>query len=477
MIAAGRLWLDELTTAARLVDNSDLSVDLLELVEDTVSQAQGVCARLIHVMEASGLARSLGATSTGALLRDRLRLRPGDAYGRVRTARKIAAYPDGSAGDDASPPGEGDTPVPSGADQPGHATGRDLRDGLIRHDHAAVIVAALGQLSESVGPSERAALEEELRAKARLVDPKELGKIARERVMALNPVPDPPEPGQRRAQRGLSVIERADGLTEFRAVLDELGAEIVRAAIDPLAAPRPGTGGLPDPRTATQRRGDALVEGCERLLTSGGLPTQQRVRPHVSIHVQLADVLGSAWPDAGSSPADWGPEVMGSAWERYAHRLLGGVTGLGRDALPAAAVERVLCDADVRRIVFGPRSEVLDVGRASRVPTAGIRAAVVARDRMCTHPGCDRPAGWSDVHHLRPWGRGGRTSVGNCALVCAVHHDLLHSGAGWEIRLGPSGRVEWRAPADLDPGRRWRANAIRSAREPYAGRMPVGAAA
>jgi Domain of unknown function (DUF222) len=501
-IIASEIWLGELTAAARLVDNSELSVDLLEMVEDAVSQARGVSARLINAMDAGGLARSLGATSTGALLRDRLRLHPGDAYERVRIARRIAAATSdepsdakanaeaepgeaaGDGGDDGiGPPDTGASAGP-GDSGSGHATGRDLRDGLIRHEHAAVIVAAMGRLHESVGVGERAAMEAELLAKALTVGPKELAKIAQGKVIALNPQRDPPAEKERRDQRRLGLVERRDGLTEFHAVLDQLGAEIVRAAIDPLAAPCPGLGGLPDPRTASQRRADALVEGFDRLLTGGGLPTQQRVRPHVSVHVRIENLL-TLGEDATDQRRDCcGPSGARSGSSdgaaRGGHDSCGSaVTDLGRVPLPRALFERIACDAEVRRIVFGPRGEPLDVGRASRTPTAAIRAAVVARDRLCTHPGCDRPAGWSDVHHIRHWGRGrrGRTSVGNCALVCSYHHDLLHAEEGWEIRLGPTNRVEWRAPAHLDAGRRWRSNPIREAREPYGHRPATGVAA
>jgi hypothetical protein len=483
-IIASQIWLDELAAAVRLVDNSGLSIDLLEMVEDTLSQARGVSARLIQTIDAGRLARTLGATSTGALLRDRLRLRPGDAYERVRTARRIAGADDKTRTDPTRGVGvDGPEDARNGADATSEdhgacrATGRDLADGLIRHAHAAVIVAAMERLDPSVGADQRAEMETELRAKALTVDPNELAKIGQERVIALNPQRDPPTRKEQRAHRRLGVVERANGLTEFHAVLDQLGAEIVRAAIDPLAAPCPGLGGLPDPRTPTQRRADALVEACDRLLTGGGLPTQQRVRPHVSVHVRLENLLGPGDIDHNAD----GPKPSSNRRpDRGRHDAVApAVTDLSRMPLSRNALERIACDAEIRRIVFGPRGEPLDVGRASRTPTAAIRAAVVARDRVCTHPGCDRPAGWSDAHHIRHWGRGrnGRTSVGNCALVCSHHHDLLHSAAGWEIRLGPSNRVEWRAPAHLDPERRWRTNSIRAAREPYGDRVSTGVAA
>lgn len=75
---------------------------------------------------------------------------------------------------------------------------------------------------------------------------------------------------------------------------------------------------------------------------------------------------------------------------------------------------------------FGPNSEVLDVGRKTRVIPAALRRAVVARDRHCVAPGCTRSAKWCDVHHLVSWADGGETVIGNLCLLCRYHHTLVH---------------------------------------------------
>jgi hypothetical protein len=63
-----------------------------------------------------------------------------------------------------------------------------------------------------------------------------------------------------------------------------------------------------------------------------------------------------------------------------------------------------------------------------------LRKALHARDRGCRFPGCRAPVAWTDAHHLRPWARGGSTSLDNLALLCRWHHGLVHE-AGWTIRL------------------------------------------
>jgi hypothetical protein len=90
------------------------------------------------------------------------------------------------------------------------------------------------------------------------------------------------------------------------------------------------------------------------------------------------------------------------------------------------SARRLACDASVRRIVLGPRSEPLDVGRKTPVVPAAIRRAVIARDKTCRFPGCGRPAAWCQVHHVKHWADGGETSLANGVLVCGRHHHLVH---------------------------------------------------
>jgi hypothetical protein len=116
--------------------------------------------------------------------------------------------------------------------------------------------------------------------------------------------------------------------------------------------------------------------------------------------------------------------------------------------VPAALLRRIACDSEVTRIVFGPDSQILDVGRAKRTVTGQLRRAVIARDKHCVYDQCDQPPTRCEVHHaLRHWAHGGETSTTNAALLCYHHHDLvdrqniaMHYDDGWYF-THPNGHV------------------------------------
>ena len=108
-------------------------------------------------------------------------------------------------------------------------------------------------------------------------------------------------------------------------------------------------------------------------------------------------------------------------------RMDGGCIG----PLDPADVEAMLCDSAIGRVVTGPDSEPIDVGRARRLFPAAIRRAIVARDQHCRWPGCEKPPGWCEAHHTEAWEHGGDTSVATGILLCTRHHHFLHAHPTW----------------------------------------------
>jgi hypothetical protein len=65
--------------------------------------------------------------------------------------------------------------------------------------------------------------------------------------------------------------------------------------------------------------------------------------------------------------------------------------------LDVDTVRMLACDAIITRIIFGPDSEVLDIGRKTRIWTAAQRRAIIARDRHCQGPGCQAKPRHCDI--------------------------------------------------------------------------------
>ncbi|PRB04039.1 hypothetical protein CQ044_12855 [Microbacterium sp. MYb64] len=109
------------------------------------------------------------------------------------------------------------------------------------------------------------------------------------------------------------------------------------------------------------------------------------------------------------------------------------VTEDGLTALPAAVVERRICDTGTIPVTADASGNPLDVGRESRLFTPKQRIALAIRDGGCRWTGCDRPASYCEAHHIDEWARdNGRTDIDRGILLCRFHHMQLHHGQ-WHI--------------------------------------------
>jgi hypothetical protein len=70
---------------------------------------------------------------------------------------------------------------------------------------------------------------------------------------------------------------------------------------------------------------------------------------------------------------------------------------------------------------------------------------VIARDQVCTFPGCRRRAHHCELDHRTPQQHGGPTNPENLAALCKRHHTGKHT-ADWTPHREPDGSHTWTSP-------------------------------
>jgi hypothetical protein len=168
---------------------------------------------------------------------------------------------------------------------------------------------------------------------------------------------------------------------------------------------------------AEQRRAEALAMICQYVLDHHDKPKTRRNRPHLAVIMREG-------PDG----------------QPVAETLQGVPVSRGR-------LSQWLCDGLVGRVMTAG-SHILDYGLSTPVVPIGLWQAVALRDRGCRFPGCDRPTGWCEAHHVNPF-PAGPTSLENLALFCSTHHHKLHDGTGWTAVLHPDGQLDITSPTGV----------------------------
>jgi hypothetical protein len=205
----------------------------------------------------------------------------------------------------------------------------------------------------------------------------------------------------------------------------------------------------------------ALGELAALLLGSGTSGRKHRVRPHLTVTVDLADYA-----------AGLGGQLR--------------LPGCGDTILARASADRIRCDADLTTVITrttpmagatvlpthadrdGVHSrdapdplgrwlheqgrEVLYVGRAERTAPPRLRRALEVRDGGCVALGCGVDPSRCEAHHVTHWTHGGGTDLDNLALVCDRHHHLLHEG-GHTLSRAPGRRAGQTGYWELHPPR------------------------
>ena len=304
------------------------------------------------------------------------------------------------------------------------ATRAAMSEGAINVAQAVVITRALDDLPhQSVEPEILDKAEAHLVAEAAHHGPRELRVLGRKILEVVAPDVYELEEGkaleaeERRARERttLSLKALGDGSTRIVIRVPDAVATRLRTYLEAFSSPRHQGAGEADRIPAFRRLGGAFCTFLEeveprRMPVHGGDATT------VIVTMPLEDLtreLSAAGLSAG-------------------------------ERISAAEARRLACTADIIPAVLGGKSEVLDLGRSSRLFKPAQRKAMVIRDRECRAEGCTVPATWCEAHHWGiPWSRGGRTDLKDGVLLCSWHHHRAHDPS-YQTSRSPNGGVLFR---------------------------------
>lgn len=235
---------------------------------------------------------------------------------------------------------------------------------------------------------------------------------------------------ERRAEEALNLSfipspEGLVGVTEVRFRAPDAVVGRLRTYLEAITAPRAAALTPEDVRAAaferrpySRRMGEAFCVLLEAL-NPGKLPMHGGTATTVMVTIPLADLckeLGAASISTGTD---------------------------GDLRITAREARRLACTASIIPVVLGGQSEILDLGRSSRLFTAAQHRAMALRDRTCRAEGCTVPAAWCEAHHFEaPWSRGGKTDLDDGRLFCRWHHQRAHDDRYLHSQL-PKGDVRF----------------------------------
>jgi hypothetical protein len=378
------------------------------------AQVDELLARLAGQIDERDLARSVGASSTRALLMVKHRMSATEAARIVKTARALA-------------------------EERCDPTRRACAAGQVSSEQAVVITDAITKLTDAVDPVEVGSAQLTLVEQAQRLTFTQLRCAANHLVELVDPdgadaiVEQQLIDEERRARASAMFVGQfgADGTARGRFAMPNATFAMLKKALDGLASPR---------------RCHLLVDqGIESDLVQ--LPYASRMGLALCELVEHLPI--DKFPQHGVANCS----IVVTIDEARLRAGTGGATLDTGGSLSIGEARRLACNAGIVPLVLSGDSTILDLGMGQRLFDRGQRLALAHRDRGCVFPGCERPAAWCEAHHLRAWFQGGPTDLANGCLVCSFHHHLLHGGE-WDAVMGPDGIVEVIPPARVDPDRR-----------------------
>jgi hypothetical protein len=356
----------------RSLDAGEIASDLDE-IERAMRVLEAERARRLVEFERRGAHADDGFLSLSAWLVARHRVAPSTATRRVRVAHSLAVMPQAAEA----------------------FAGGELSD------------AAVGLLASArdAFPLEYAGCEEALLRAARTLPVVGLRSVVEYWRQAQDLAQAERDEDERFERRSLSVSPSLQGMVRVDGDLDPETGQALMTALRAVMDADARVHAAPDLRRPGQRRADALGQICRSWMDSSHRPMIVGERPHVVVTLDLEALEGRA---GRSELQDAGPVTPETA-------------------------RRLACDARVSRVITDGPSRPLELGRSTKVVTPALRRAVAVRDGGCRFPGCGRPPGWCDAHHVRHWADGGETSLSNLVLLCRPHHRAIHRGFGIEM--------------------------------------------
>ncbi|WP_419789234.1 DUF222 domain-containing protein [Prescottella equi] len=229
------------------------------------------------------------------------------------------------------------------------------------------------------------------------------------------------------------------GRVAVKGDLDAVTGEMLLTALSALTKPRNPVDDPAEKLTPARQRADAFAEILRRYLDSGEASVEGGERPHLSLHVNAADLARS------KSAHEWTHPNEGS--DLFGDKDIARLPHMG--PLSIATARRIACDCHLTPIVMDD-GVPLNLGRTSRTVSKKQRRALIARDHGCAFPGCGAPPAHCEGHHVKHWADGGPTDLDNLVLLCRYHHTLLHH-SHWDVEIGADRHPWFTPPSTVDP--------------------------
>src|ERR1700730_2200334 len=361
------------------VPASSMDDDLVALRQHINGCEAEFTRRLTRFDKGGGYGPS-GALTAKAWLRWKCNFSPSAASDRVDVARELGCLPQAS---------------------------QAFAEGDFSYQHAAMIARTAERLGEKM----------ETNAETIMVTAAKDLDLARLRVVTvqLRHYMDPEsvldDANESHELRFLHFSQTLDGVFYLNGRFDSESGAVLQTALNALSGPPTSE----DKRSPKQRRADCMVEMARQHLDRGNLPQVGGQRPHLAVTVSMATLTKQ--PGSPAAELEW------------------------TQPIPAETARRLACDAAVTPIFPGSESDQPRAGQTTRSICGSQRKALVARDKGCRFPGCDRPPDWTDAHHFDHWADGGKHVMQNLVLLCRRHHRKVHE-EGWQLVVVGDGDID-----------------------------------